>query len=196
MKYLWMVVTTALVVGLSGVPTQGQSLTSLLTPSERAAAGLSKLTPSELAALDSALLRIVTVLISPAMGGGRTTAGTADLDLFDAQGRPTAYLVPSDDLTFYLWSGEPVAYLDDDSVYGFNGKHLGWYHNGAVYDDEGDVVAAPARMFEGSVQATTARGLRGLRPLKGLKELKPLKPLFGLSWSATPAAVFFMQGMD
>ena len=31
-----------------------------------------------------------------------------------------------DDETMYLWSGEPVAYRDEDSLFGFNGSHLGW----------------------------------------------------------------------
>ncbi len=35
-------------------------------------------------------------------------------------------------LTIYLWGGKPVAYLSAESddgfhVYGFNGKHLGWF---------------------------------------------------------------------
>jgi hypothetical protein len=89
-----------------------------------------------------------------------------------------------------------VAYLDDDSVYGFNGKHLGWYRNGAVYDQDGDIVVARASMFRGAVEAAPPRGIRGLKPLKGLKELRPLRPLFGLSWSRMPAAVFFLRGID
>jgi hypothetical protein len=47
-----------------------------------------------------------------------------EFSLFNSQGKATAYLDTSAGLTFYLWTGEPVAYLDDDSIYGFNGKHL------------------------------------------------------------------------
>lgn len=177
----------------------GQSITALLTPGERARAGLSKLSPSEVAALDGALLRVfgeLSTIMTPSAAVGRTRASTSDLNLFDSRGRAAVFLEPSDDLTFYLWSGEPVAYLDDDSVYGFNGKHLGWYRNGAVYDQDGDIVVAPASMFRGAVEAAPPRGIRGLKPLKGIKELRPLKPLFGLSWARMPAAVFFLRGID
>jgi hypothetical protein len=99
-------------------------------------------------------------------------------------------------LTFYLWSGEPVAYLVEDSVFGFNGKHLGWHHKGLVYDHDGGVVVAPAAAFRDSVAPPPIRSLKQLKPLKGLKELKPLKPLFGTSWSSIPARVFFLLGVD
>jgi hypothetical protein len=121
---------------------------------------------------------------------------SGDLDLFDAEGKAVAYIHADDGLIMYLWSGEPVAYLVDDSVYGFNGKHLGWFQKGAVYDDDGDIVAALATRFRGSVQRPPIKSLRSLKPLKGLKELKPLKPLFGLSWSKLPAKYFFLQGLD
>lgn len=31
--------------------------------------------------------------------------------LFDSKGRASAYVVANDDLTIYLWGGQPVAYL-------------------------------------------------------------------------------------
>lgn len=43
-----------------------------------------------------------------------------------------AYIDADDELTIYLWGGKPVAYLERDTgnefhVYGFSGKHLGWF---------------------------------------------------------------------
>lgn len=134
-----------------------------------------------------------TAAPSRGLGSSRTTDG---FSFFDSRGRATAYLDVGDGLTFFLWSGEPVAYLVDDSIYGFNGKHLGWYKDGMVFDQDGDVVAAPASAFRIAVEPTPIRGLKGLKPLKGLKELKPLKPLFGRSWSDLPARVFFLLGVD
>jgi hypothetical protein len=44
-------------------------------------------------------------------------------------------------VSLYDGSGKPVAYLDSDAaepggfmVYGFNGKHLGWFVNGVIWD--------------------------------------------------------------
>lgn len=199
------VVGVGLIVAMMVPPAFAQSgqagqITTLLTPQERAAAGLSKLSASELAALDAALLRVfgelAGLLTSTASAAERAGISPSDPDLFDSRGRAAAFLQPSDGLTLYLWSGEPVAYLDDDSVYGFNGKHLGWYRDGTVYDHEGNIVVAPASRFGRGVQSPPPRGLGGLNPLKGLRELRPLRPLCGVRWSRLPAAVFFLRGID
>lgn len=133
---------------------------------------------------------------SPTIQNPRIRQAIDEFSFFDSQGKATAYLDFSDYSVFYLWSGEPLAYLDGESIYGFNGKHLGWYQRGLIYDHEGNVVAAPASAFKSPVDPTPPRGLKNLKPLKGLKELKPLKPLFGLTWSDLPARAFFFLGRD
>jgi hypothetical protein len=55
----------------------------------------------------------------------RSSAAYADeIALFDGYCDAVAYVVTDDDLTIYVWEGDPVAYLVDDSGYGFNGEHL------------------------------------------------------------------------
>ncbi len=190
---------TSYMLSASAQSNGGSQLTDLLTPAEKSAAGLSKLSPSELRALNAALFRVILEISEPTeaskpASGGATAAG--DVNLFNSGGKAAAYLDSSEGLTFYLWSGEPVAYLDGDSVYGFNGKHLGWYRDGVVYDEGGDIVAAPPSALHAAVEVPPLRGLKGLKPLKGLKELKPLRPLFQLAWSQTPALAFFLQGIE
>lgn len=173
-------------------------ITDLLTSEEKQKAGLSKLSDSELAALDAAVLRILSA--APAIQENRTiappTALADGLDFYDSTGAAIAYISLNDDLVIYLWSGKPSAYLDGDSVYGFNGKHLGWLKQGIVYDNEGDPVAALKDAFREPVKTAPVKGLKELKPLKSLKELKPLKPLFTTAWSDTPALVFFWLGTD
>jgi hypothetical protein len=119
-----------------------------------------------------------------------------DFSFYDSQGRAAAYFETSGELVIYLWSGEPVAYLDGDSIFGFNGKHLGWYRDGLIYDHDGGILVAPASAFRDAPGPAPPRSLKGLKPLKGLKELKPLKPLFGRFWSKLPARVLFLSGVD
>jgi hypothetical protein len=81
-----------------------------------------------------------------------------EVSLFDGKGRAAAYIVADNEFTIYLWSGEPVASLVRDvgrdfHVYGFNGKHLGWFVAGIVRDHEGDAVCAvkaPSRIHSWS----------------------------------------------
>ena len=56
---------------------------------------------------------------------------------YDSNGRHVAYT--EDDVHIYLFSGEPVAYLDNGSVYSFSGRHLGWFENGCIRDNNGSM---------------------------------------------------------
>jgi len=115
-----------------------------------------------------------------------------DVALYDSRRQAVAYLDPNDNRTVYLWSGEPVAYLVDESIYGFNGKHLGWYENGVIVDHDGNVVVSPAIAFRKPVQPAPARGLKGVAPSKETKERTPVKPALASSWSDLSVRDFFL----
>jgi hypothetical protein len=58
-------------------------------------------------------------------------ATAQEISLFNSDGEPRAYIDTEDeDLTIYLWNGEPVCYLSSSSngiyfnIYGFNGKQV------------------------------------------------------------------------
>ena len=122
-----------------------------------------------------------------------------EVSLFDSSGKPTAYIDVKDEMTIYLWGGKPVAYIDldsgDGSIYGFNGKHLGWFEKGIVRNHKGKVVG----FVKGSVssvitQIESIKSIKSLKSLKSLKDLKPLKPLFSQSFSEIPLKVFLGLG--
>ncbi len=53
--------------------------------------------------------------------------------LYDSKGNAVAYLL-DDDESIYTFKGQPVAWLSGDHVYSYNGKYLGWYQSGSLYD--------------------------------------------------------------
>ena len=121
-----------------------------------------------------------------------------ELSLFDAQGQASAYIVADDNMTIYLWSGEPVAYLVKDNgrdshVYGFNGKHLGWFVNGIIRDHQGNAACALKDVIS-NPQLEPLKSLKSLKPLKNLKELPPLRPLFVQQWSGFSCKLFLSKG--
>jgi len=134
-----------------------------------------------------------------AIAGIRARAST-EFSLFDPGGRPVAYV--GEDLTIYLWSGSPVAYLkDDDSssgfhVYGFNGKHLGWFIGGIIRDHHGDAVGGLKEAFRSPTQLEPRKGLKELAPEKNVAELPPLPPELSRERSDVPLRTFLMQGVD
>jgi hypothetical protein len=127
---------------------------------------------------------------------GLSLAGPAaaeEISLFNAQGVATAYIDTDDDLTIYLWSGKPVAYLDDAHVYGFNGKHLGWFERGAVWASDGNAACATAAAMT-SAQFEPFKSFKQFKPFKSFKEFSPFKPFFSGRFSQTPCAVLLASG--
>ena len=122
--------------------------------------------------------------------------------LFNGGGSPEAYISFSEDNpTIYMWSGKPVAYLSSSvsggfNVYGFNGKHLGWYVDGAVRNHEGNPVCGVHRVVrEVSLpMPESPKSIKQLLPLKSSKELAPPRPLYRRQWSSTPCGLFLSDG--
>ncbi len=56
-----------------------------------------------------------------------------EVTLFDKHGKAVAYIA-ADGETIYTWDGRAAAYLHEDQVFGWNGKQLGWYANGTIFD--------------------------------------------------------------
>lgn len=117
-----------------------------------------------------------------------------EITLRSGSGDCSAYIANDDDSTIYLWNGEPVAYLVSQDVYGFNGKHLGWFVKGVVYDHDGDAVGAVSSRFKTPQPICPIKSIKSLKPLKSIKELRPLKPLFHLSWADDVTLKRFLLG--
>ncbi|NRA14954.1 MAG: hypothetical protein HRU04_05600 [Oceanospirillaceae bacterium] len=134
----------------------------------------------------STILVIFTLM--PAIGNAR------EISLYDDAGEAVAYIDTDDEMNIYLWKGRSVAYLDDESVYGFNGKHLGWFKKGIIWDRKGYVVG----FIEGAVSKLTKlerlKGLQKLTPLKSLQQLEPLEPLQKTKWGKLSLEIFLSFG--
>jgi hypothetical protein len=113
----------------------------------------------------------------------RVSADSDEITLYSANGKPVAYIADDDDSTIYLWSGKPVAYLRPEDIYGFNGKHLGWFAKGLVYNHEGEIVGAIRSKLNRQVQLSPVKAIKEIKPIKSIREIKPIRPIFGLSWS-------------
>ncbi len=105
---------------------------------------------------------------------------------YDRGGNPICYLSEKDDETIFLFNGNPVAYICDISVYSFKGKHLGWYENGWIYDNDGYCVLYTQNASGGPARPTSkvipTRYTTGTKPVKGTKMVRPSKPVKGLQW--------------
>lgn len=121
-----------------------------------------------------------------------------EISLFNSDGDAVAYI--ADDMTIYLWGGDPVAYLNRSSgtwhVYGFNGSHLGWYEDGIIYNHRGDAVGAQENATSMITSIEGIKSIKSIKPIKSVKEMAPMKPMFSSSWSRTPLVIFLRAGED
>ena len=64
-----------------------------------------------------------------------------DKSLFNKNGEAVAYLTDDYHNTIYLWDGQQSAYLFNDRlIYGINGRHLGWFIDGIIYNNIGERI--------------------------------------------------------
>lgn len=120
-----------------------------------------------------------------------------EITLFDARGRATAYIALQDELTIYLWNGEPVAYLDQEgeefNVYGFNGKHLGWFVDDVVWNHNGNAACATRERLR-STEFEPYKSFKQFKPFKSFKEFAPFRPFLSNSFGKIPCLFLLKSG--
>ncbi len=115
-----------------------------------------------------------------------------EIALFDSDGDAIAYI--SEDSTIYLWEGKPVAYLDKDNIYGFNGKHLGWFVDEVVRDHKGHRVGTTKNSANIITKIEPIKGIKQIVPIKEIQDLVPIKPLFNNKLSDYNLEAFLLAG--
>jgi hypothetical protein len=121
----------------------------------------------------------------------------SELVFFDSHGAAVAYKDEGDDVIF-LWDGRPVAILDEESVFFFDGRHAGWFFDGWIRDHQGGAVYFTDRAQGGPVrpvrQVRSVRGVRQVRPVRGVRQMRPIRPVWQLAWSQlSTGPAFFLR---
>jgi hypothetical protein len=146
--------------------------------------------------MEKKLLFLLTLLFSTFLLSSFKYYGDDEISLFDKNGDAKAYI--AEDLTIYLWGGDPVAYLyssnNDWHVYGFNGEHLGWYVDGIIFDNNGYAVGAQKDATSMITSIEPIKGIKGIKSIKSIKEIAPIKPILSNSWARTPLVIFLRAG--
>ena len=120
--------------------------------------------------------------------------------LYDFWGNPVAYISAEPDSPIYIWDGLPLAYLEKNgtyyNVYGFNGKHLGWFENGVIWDHKGRKVGfvKGAPNTHVITRAELEKGSKKPKPEKMEKEPEPVKPSTQHIWSNVTLTSFLYNG--
>ena len=117
-----------------------------------------------------------------------------EVSLYSQDGTAVAYLATGAEMSIYLWNGDPVAYLQGESVYGFNGRHQGWFKQGIVWNREGRI----AGFAEGAITSPTrVPGLKGLKrsaPARFAREPEPPEMPRTDLWAPIPLQALLALG--
>lgn len=120
-----------------------------------------------------------------------------EVGLFNKDGKAIAYIDTADkDMPVYLYNGKPVAYLDKDNIYGFNGKHLGWYDKGLVRTPKGEIIGASKEASNRYTEYEPFKSFKQFKPFKTFPEFPPFKVIGQLSWTDDSFEKFLLAGMS
>lgn len=116
------------------------------------------------------------------------------LEFYDATGR--AYAYSNDGVTLYTYAGTPIAYFYSDSVYSYQGEHLGFFQDWCIWDNEGGcLLFAPAASRSSPPKPTLKpiprKAAKKHPPLKWAKRSEPVKHPPKHNWSWHPASAIF-----
>ena len=67
--------------------------------------------------------------------------------LYDAHRRPRIYISGDGENDIYTWDGHAVACIDGEQVFGWRGRHIGWFIKGVLYDCKGFRIGFTAEQF-------------------------------------------------
>jgi hypothetical protein len=114
--------------------------------------------------------------------------------LFDPSGSPVAYVAYKEEATIYLWDGRPVAYLsDNNTIYGFNGQHLGWFEDGIVWGLDGTRVGYNKKSLPVYAQYEPYKSYKQYRPYRSYKSYASYKPFKSLGNSTMSLNQFLLS---
>lgn len=106
---------------------------------------------------------------------------------YDKNGTPTLYYNENKN-AFFSYNGQPFFYLKrdfsntDTHVYDFNGKHIGWYDQGKLYNNNGDIfLFTQTAGVIVILKLEPIKGIEQILPIKPIEELPPIKPFFSMN---------------
>ena len=114
--------------------------------------------------------------------------------LYDCMGQPIAYIAEDPGKTVYLWSGHAVASVDHEALVGWNGRRLGFFVRGRVYDAGGRQAGSIAEECVYVPEAESAKSAKRTKRLKHPPEPTKPRPKFSLARSETRLLELLQRG--
>jgi hypothetical protein len=145
-------------------------------------------------------MRKVIAGIAFALAASLHSQALADeVTLYEGNGQPVAYIVTNDEMTIYTWEGHAVAYLVENDnrswyVYGWNGKHLGWFERGVIWNTNGYAQCAIRQALAAAAYAEPAKYAKYAKFAKYARYAPYAKPTYSNTFDHVPCVAFLTMG--
>ncbi len=120
------------------------------------------------------------------------------ITLLDSDGEAVSYIDYKENGTIFMWDGTPVAFIHNDRrdicIIGFNGKFLGWYEDGIIYDKQGYVAGARKGAVNMIAKTEKIKRIQKITPIRPITPISPIKPILRSRWSNTSLTEFLYLG--
>ena len=113
--------------------------------------------------------------------------------LFDRSGRAQAYIAEDGEGSIYTWDGHAVAYIDGENVFGWRGRHLGWFADGTVYDRSGRRVGFIREESPVAPYAEAAKYAKYAKYARSARQAAYARPALGMGYSDIDLLDFVKQ---
>ncbi|TAF66038.1 MAG: hypothetical protein EAZ55_07440 [Cytophagales bacterium] len=157
--------------------------------------------------LSSFLFIVSALMIS--MGLIKNANAQTERSIYNQNGDAIAYLATEwrgGEWIIYFFSGLPAAYLETEGnqthIFGFNGKHLGWFEENILWDNEGNIIGytAEANNLRLNFIPSFAEPIKMMKELTPFKEPKefpiPFKPILMNRWAYEGTESWLYQGVS
>jgi hypothetical protein len=121
-----------------------------------------------------------------------------EVTLYRVDGQPVAYIDSGDAMTIRMWTGEAVAYVENTGdgflVYGFNGRHLGWFERGVIWNTGGFAQCAIRQVLSVAPYAEPAKFAKYAKLAKSAPNTPWAKPAYTSTFDRVPCDTFLKTG--
>ena len=113
--------------------------------------------------------------------------------LYDAHRRPRVYISADGENNIYTWDGHVVACIDGEEVFGWRGRHIGWFVEGVLYDCKGFRIGFTAESFTDQTFPDPGKYAKYVKPRRYPKLTAQARPEFSQGNSNEDLEKFIRQ---
>ncbi len=113
--------------------------------------------------------------------------------LYNKHGRAVAYIA-EDGETIYTWDGRAVGYLQGERLVGWNGKQLGWFTNGTVFDIFGFRAGFIRKKSPIPTEIEPVKSAKQVHSIRGARQSRVAKPVMCYGYSERSLEAILEEG--